>query len=184
VVVKALLEPPELILRGGMRRRLPFAQIEQIVADGDTLRFVVQGESFGLDLGSQLALQWAEALRTPPPTLQKKLGISKDVVVRVLGIVDDEALHSAIAAAEAVAGDGAHLIVARVNSRDELTAALRTAEKSLALGVPIWFVYPKGRGHAISEKDVRSMALATGIVDTKVAAVSAGLTGMRFVKRR
>jgi hypothetical protein len=31
---------------------------------------------------------------------------------------------------------------------------------------------------------VRSTALATGIVDTKVAAVSSALTALRFVKRK
>jgi hypothetical protein len=31
---------------------------------------------------------------------------------------------------------------------------------------------------------VRSTALATGIVDTKVAAVSSTLTGLRFVQRK
>jgi hypothetical protein len=54
----------------------------------------------------------------------------------------------------------------------------------LAARVPIWFIYPKGKGHALSENDVRSAGLAAGIVDTKVAAVSPTLTGLRFVLRR
>lgn len=32
--VKVLLEPPELILRGEMRRRVPFAKMKQVRADG------------------------------------------------------------------------------------------------------------------------------------------------------
>jgi hypothetical protein len=50
--------------------------------------------------------------------------------------------------------------------------------------VPIWFIYPKGRGHALTENDVRATALAAGIVDTKVCAVSPTLTGLRFVRRK
>ncbi|HEY1984306.1 MAG TPA: hypothetical protein VGG85_02800 [Terracidiphilus sp.] len=184
VAVKALIEPPQLILRGGLRRRLPFAQVEQIDAHGDMLHFKSQGESFALQLGNKLARQWARAITAPPPSLAKKLGITNDIVVRMLGAVDDEPLREALATAKAISDQGANLIVARVNARDDLEFSLRTAAQALAAGVPIWFVYPKGRGHALSENDVRSMALANGIVDTKVAAVSPRLTGLRFVKRR
>jgi hypothetical protein len=51
-------------------------------------------------------------------------------------------------------------------------------------GVAIWIAYRKGPGHAISESDVRSAGLATGIVDVKVASVSAQLTTLKFVKRK
>jgi hypothetical protein len=54
----------------------------------------------------------------------------------------------------------------------------------LAEGVPIWFIYRKGPGHALNENLVRSRALDVGIVDTKVSAVSRDLTALRFVKRR
>ena len=33
--VKALLEPPELIVRGEMRRRIPFAKMQKVKADGE-----------------------------------------------------------------------------------------------------------------------------------------------------
>jgi hypothetical protein len=36
----------------------------------------------------------------------------------------------------------------------------------------------------LNESLVRSTALAKGIVDTKVAAVSPALTGLRFIKRK
>jgi hypothetical protein len=76
------------------------------------------------------------------------------------------------------------LILARVDTPGELAAALRKSTDDLNRGVPIWFIYPKGPGHALDEHIVRSTALATGIVDTKVAAVSSALTALRFVKHK
>jgi hypothetical protein len=183
-VVKALIEPPDLILRGEMRRRFSISDLKGIRADDDRLLFAFQGESFALSLGDSLALKWVRALTTPPHGLAKKLGISEDTVVRVIGRVDDDALEAALATAKSVDNKNADLILARVNSPGDLTRALRTAADQLAARIPVWFIYPKGKGHALSESDVRSTALAAGIVDTKVAAVSPILTGLRFVRRR
>jgi hypothetical protein len=102
----------------------------------------------------------------------------------MIGPVDDDAIQTAIAAAKAVASRQADLILARVNTTSELADALRVTAKQLAARVPVWFIYPKGKGHALSENDVRSAGLAAGIVDTKVAAVSPTLTALRFVRRR
>jgi hypothetical protein len=183
-MVKALIEPPELILRGGIRRRFPFSHMEQIRADGQKLCFRFEGESFALCLGSELASKWEKAITTPSPSLAKKLGIGEDTVVWMIGAVDDEALRAALSAAKAVSDERADLILARVNTPDELAHALRAAKRRLTARVPIWLIYPKGKGHALSENEVRSTALAAGIVDTKVAAVSGVLTGLRFVRRR
>jgi hypothetical protein len=182
--VKALIEPPELILRGELRRRLPFSSLQQVRADGDTLCFASGPETFSLAVGSAIAQKWASVLTAPLPTLAKKLGISAGTVVRMIGMLDDEALRTALSAAKAVHDKNPDLILARVNSPAELSAALRGAAKELAARVPIWFIYPKGRGHALTENDVRSTALSAGIVDTKVAAVSPTLTALRFVRRR
>ena len=70
--VKALIEPPELILRGGIRRRVPIAAMKQIKADGGRLHFMFNGEAVALDVGSDVAAKWAKALLTPPPSLAKK----------------------------------------------------------------------------------------------------------------
>jgi len=182
--VKALLEPPELILRGEIRRRLPFSDLKQIRADGEMLRFTCGTDRFALAVGSARAANWAKALTTPLPSLGKKLGISPESVVRMIGAVDDDALGAALASAKAVADKGADLILARVNTSAEVASALCAAAKQIEARVPIWFIYPKGRGRALSEDDVRTLALATGIVDTKVCSVSPTLTALRFVRRR
>ena len=181
--VKALIEPPELILRGGIRRRLSFSGLRDVRADGEMLRLAWGSDRFALAVGAAMAEKWAKALTTPSPTLAKKLGITPQTVVHVIGEVDDESLRSAIGLAGAVRDASPDLILARVNTPDELSHALRKAAKQLAAGVPIWFVYPKGRGRALSENEVRATALAKGIVDTKVCAVSSTLTALRFVRR-
>ena len=181
---KALIEPPELILRGGIRRRVPLAAMKKIRADGDRLHFTFNGEAVSLDLGSELAARWAKALMTPQPSLAKKLGMTGESVVRMIGEIDDKTLEKAISEAKEVTTRRGDLILARVDTPGELTAALKKSAVDLGHGVPIWFIYPKGPGHALNEKIVRSTALAAGIVDTKVAAVSSTLTALRFVKRK
>jgi hypothetical protein len=182
--VKALIEPPELILRGGIRRRLPLAELKNVHADGELLRFDFDRESVSITLGSALAAKWAAAITTPPPSLAKKLGITSETHVRMLGSVDDGALHDALETAKHVSNRIGDLVIARVDTPQDIARSLKAAASELAAGTPIWFVYPKGRGHALSEHDARAMGLAAGLVDTKVAAVSGTLTALRFVKRR
>ena len=50
-------------------------------------------------------------------------------------------------------------------------------------GVALWIVYPKGKGHAVSEAAIRTAARDIGLIDTKVASISAARTGLRFVLR-
>jgi len=182
--VKALLEPPELILRGEMRRRVPFAKMKGVKAKGDLLHFKFEGESVALQLGNAMAAKWADALLKPPPTLAKKLGITPEMTIRMIGPIDDAALKSALAEAKSVSQRKGELILARVDSPADLGTALQEAAVELKAGVPIWFIYRKGPGHPLNENQVRETALATGVVDTKIAAVSAEFSALRFVKRR
>jgi hypothetical protein len=183
--VKALVEPPELILRGGMKLRIPFAEMRQVRAEGELLRFEYRDQNVSLELGAGLAAKWVQYFTATPPTLAMKLGITGGTVVRMVGKVDDDALLAALAVAQSSSGTGpGDLILARVNTPADLDRALKTTADQLDRGVPIWFIYPKGKGHALTENNVRATALATGIVDTKVAAVSPNLTALRFVKRR
>lgn len=182
--VKALIEPPELVLRGEMRRKLPFARMKQVRADGEWLRFTFEDESVALQLGGEMAAKWAKTLLKPPPSLAKKLGITPETTVRMIGTVDDSALKGALAEAKDISDRKGDLILARVNTPADLSAALRKSANQLKSGTPIWFIYRKGPGHPLNENEVRKTALATGIVDTKIAAVSAEFSALRFVKRR
>jgi len=182
--VKALVEPPELILRGEIRRRLPFQELRQVRAEQGALRFKFGREVVALKLGSATAEKWAKVILTPPPSLAKKLGITPESTVRVMGTADDAALETALKEARATARKGADVIVARVNTAAELGRAFKSAAKETSAGVPIWIVYRKGPGHPIGEANVRSAGLAAGIVDVKVASVSPQLTALKFVKRK
>lgn len=182
--VKALLEPPELILRGEIRKRIPYTKMKGVRADGDLLRFTFDGESVALSLGKTMAAKWAEALLKPPPTLAKKLGITADTTVYMIGPRDHDAIETALAEARAVSRRKGDVILARVDTQSDLHSALMKAGDQLSAGVPIWFIYRKGPGHPLNENLVREIALGSGIVDTKVAAVSAEFSALRFVKRR
>lgn len=181
--VKALVEPPNLILRGALRHRIPFTQMHGVKADCEWLRFNLKEDRIALELGSALATKWVDYLTAPPQTLAKKLGITADNAVRMIRDADDEALQQALVTARSSAAP-ADLILARVNTPQELSRTLKTAADQLDRSVPIWLIYRKGKGQALTEDEVRDTALATGIVDTKVAAVSPRLTALRFVKRR
>jgi hypothetical protein len=182
--VKALIEPPDLILRGETRRKVPFSKMKNVKADGDLLQFKFENDSVALELGTTMAAKWADALVKPPPSLAKKLGITSETTVRMIGPVDDPLLKSALAEAKAVSQRKGELILARVDTLADLHAALDKASAQLKAGVPIWFIYRKGPGHPLNENQVRETTLATGIVDTKVASVSAEFSALRFVKRR
>jgi hypothetical protein len=182
--VKALVEPPELILRGEIRRRLPLQELRQVRAEQGALRFKFGGDIVALKLGAATAKRWAKAILKPPPGLAKKLGITPESTVWVIGTVDDAALESALGEAKIVARKGTDVIVARVNTAAELRRAFSSAAKETRAGAPIWIVYRKGPGHPIGEANVRSAGLAAGIVDVKVASVSPQLTALKFVKRK
>jgi hypothetical protein len=114
--VKALVEPPELILRGELRQRVPIAKMQSIKAECDQLRFTVDGDSVALSLGVDLAAKWADALLKPPPTLAKKLGITAETTVWMIGPVDDVALKAALDKAKSISQRQGDLILARVDT--------------------------------------------------------------------
>jgi len=182
--VKALLEPPELILRGEIRKRIPFTKMQGVQADGDLLRFKCDGENVALALGKAMAAKWVVALLKLPPTLAKKLGITPEATICMIGAVDDAALETAMKQARAISKKRGDLILARVDTPADVHSALMKAADQLEAGISIWFIYRKGRGHPLNENLVREIALATGIVDTKVAAVSSEFSALRFVRRR
>jgi hypothetical protein len=182
--VKALVETQELILRGDLRRRIPFTEMKNVKAEADRLSFRVGSDRVNLTVGETVAAKWANIIVTPPPNLAKKLGILSAVTVRTIGKIDDNALRDALVSKHMAMRGKADVILARVNTPDELAGVLNRASELTQAGVPLWIIYRKGRGHAIKESDVRSAGLAAGLVDVKVAAVSAELTGLKFVMRK
>jgi hypothetical protein len=64
--VKALLETSELILRGEIRRRVPFSEIKGVRVQSDCLCFTVGGERVELVLGAVAAAKWAATIACAP----------------------------------------------------------------------------------------------------------------------
>jgi hypothetical protein len=178
--VKALLETNEIILRGEIRRRIPLQKLSNVEVQSDRLCFSVDHEPVQLFLGAIAAESWAKKVKAPPRSLAQKLGITGKTVVRTMGNITDRALLSALDEAARISVRDADLIVACVDTPESLITILRDAHKQLAESVPIWLVYRKGPRHAIDESIIRSHLRASGMMDTKVAAVSTEWTALRF----
>jgi hypothetical protein len=182
--VTALLESTELILRGDISSRIPLSSIKNVRAEDGTLSFSVDDDFFALKLGGDTASKWAKSIANPP-TLAKRLGITADTSVWMLGEADDSALDAALTEAKIVKDFGApdksvDLILARIDTPGDLASALRKSAKPISKGAALWLIYPKGKGHALTEAGVRSAARDIGLIDTKVASVSPTLTALRF----
>lgn len=176
---KVLLEGPELILRGGMRRRVPLTALAEVAVRGDRLVFRAEGDQVELHLGAEVAARWAKAIAKPTPTLASKLGISSTTRLLILGEVLSEELNEVIAQAAVVAKKEPDLTLLCVKERSDLARYSKSATHA-----PIWIVYPKGVGSGLKESELREFFRGHGLVDTKVASVSAKLTALRFNPRK
>jgi len=176
---KVLLETGELILRLGMRRRVPWAEMSAVSARDSKLRFKVGPDLVELNLGPEVAQRWAKVISSPLPTLAHKFGISSTTKLSVIGKVTSEELKAAIAEGALVKEKDADLTLICVNSQLELDRYLvgKTYSK------PLWIIYPKGSTSGVKESAVRTLLRSQGLIDTKVASVSANLTALRFVSR-
>jgi hypothetical protein len=173
-VVKALLEPQELILRGAIRRRFPRSTITALAVDGATLRFLAEDEPVIIYLGEKAAISWAKAIEAAAPTLRSKLGLEK-LKVLFIGNCDDAELQAALDGSLTDDPSAANLIVARIDGAEDLTAA-----QAAAPGLPIWTVFQKGKGCAFGETAIRTAFRNAKYRDTKRCAVSDRLTALRF----
>jgi hypothetical protein len=177
--VKALLESEELILRGDIRLRAPLHALHHVRVESESLCFNLDKGPIRLDLGAATAKSWAKKIKTPPPSLADKLGITGKTV-RTIGPIPDRALDSALNSAASVRAQNPDLIISCVDTPESLAATLRDAKVQLARSIPIWLIYRKGPGHPLNESAIRTTLRAQGLMDTKVASVSAELTALRF----
>jgi hypothetical protein len=176
---KVLLEGPELILRAGIRKRLPLTALADVSVHGEKLVFHAEGDQVELHLGAEAAGRWAEAIAKPKPTLASKLGISSITKLLVLGDVQSEELTEAIAQGIVAGKKEPDLVFIRINERSDLARYNKSA-----IHAPLWIVYPKGSGSGLKESELREFFRGHGLVDTKVASVSAKLTALRFQLRK
>lgn len=176
--VRALLETGELILRGRIRRRYPRAALQKPRVAGDMLCFTADGEAVRLHLGARVAEAWRKAIAAPPPSLRAKLGLDKGAKALRVGACDDDALKAALDGVTVRAIKDADMVVACVESGADLDRAL--AAQAARGELPLWAVYPKGKGAAFGDSQVRAVLRAAGFRDTKACAVSERLTATRY----
>src|ERR1700733_12502884 len=124
--VKALLESRELILRGEIRMTAPLSSLTKVRVESDSLCFNLNKKPVQLHLGAKAAESWAKKIKTPPPTLADKLGITGKIV-RTIGPITDRALDSAISSAAQVGTENPDLILALVDTPEALATTLREA---------------------------------------------------------
>jgi hypothetical protein len=180
--VKALLETTEIIVRGAFRDAAPLAELRNVRADGDTLRFSVRDEDVALVLGAA-APRWAAKIAAPPPSLAVKLGIGATTRLFVTGRIDDPGLATALDAAKRTrAANSADMIVARVDDADALARIAETHRARLERGIPLWVIYTKGKAAPLGETTVRATMRERGLIDLKVASVSPSLTALKFAR--
>ena len=176
--VRALLESGELILRGAIRRRFPRPSIKSVTVKNDTLCFICSGESVRLHLGARAVEAWRKAIATPPPDLRAKLGLGKRARALLVGSFDDDVLANALKGVIVKDGLAAAMLIVCVRGSADLTAA--QAIHAAHPGLFLWTIYPKGRGVAFGEREIRTVLRAAGFRDTKSCAVSSLLTATRY----
>ncbi len=79
------------------------------------------------------------------------------------------------------------VIVAFFDQRSKIERRLPALLRALSVDGSLWIAWPrKAAGHVsdISENDLRTISLPTGLVDTKVAALGEDWSGLKFVWRK
>ena len=180
--VKALLESAEIILRGGIKAKIPRSGIAGVAVSGDDLTLEAGGDPLVLELGAVESGKWAAILLKPPPGLRDKLGLKPGDTAFVIGAIDDETLATALQDAQANTAKGAVMLLAMLRSEDDLKSAFDIA--SAAPSLPLWCVYQKGKSAPIGDATIRTFLRANAYIDSKTASISPTLTATRYAARR
>lgn len=181
-----------LVLAGGAKDKV--APIRREISDA-----VFSGWE-GLPQALRRAIKSVPANPVRPPahmeryagsSLTKKLGITERSVVALLnappkfeeGLVE---IPEGAAIAHALSSRST-LILWFVRSRRELESETPLLAARLPAAAGLWIVHPKRSGGArvdFNQNDVRSVALAAGLVDYKVCSVDSEWSGLKFARRR
>lgn len=179
---KALLETDELIVRGGMRLRIPFGSITSVEARDGELVITHAGGEAALALGPK-AKTWAEKIKNPKSLLDK-LGVKPGMKVAVVNVEDGDFLSQlgerVPKLAESKPGAELDVLFYGVEEKEGLEW-LESLQKAIKKSGAIWVVARKGKGTPVTESDVMVGGKAAGLVDVKVAAFSATHTAHRMV---
>ncbi len=179
---KALLETNEIIFRGDLRLKIPFASLTSVEARDGGLHLAWPDGSAVLELGEQ-ARKWAHKILHPKSTAEK-LSIKPGLVISAIAMGDSDFVNDLLAQSKSFSASkvlkNSDLIFFAANKAAELARARKLAP-SLASAGALWIVYPKGR-QEITELQVLGAGKAAGLVDVKVVGFSATHTALKFVR--
>lgn len=179
---KAILETDEILFRGDLRLRIPFASLKSVAAKDGELDLTWPNNSVVLELGEQ-AEKWAHAI-LHPKSVAEKLGVKPGSRISLFRLPSPELLQDARKSSAAFAEDKPLRDSDVIFLGAETAADLARAKKlipSLATSGAIWIVYPKGRKE-ITELQVLAAGRIAGLVDIKVVGYSATHTALKFVR--
>ncbi|MGO9516834.1 MAG: hypothetical protein ACLPND_07310 [Candidatus Korobacteraceae bacterium] len=178
---KALLETNEIIFRGDLRLKIPFASLKSVVARDGELHLKWGNESAVFNLGDQ-AEKWAYKILHPKSTADK-LGIKPGLTISAIAMSDDDVVRNLRTQAKSFSDArtlrNSDLIFLGANKTADLARVERLIQSLIRNGA-LWIVYPKGRPE-ITELHVLSAGRAAGLVDVKVVSFSATHTALKFV---
>lgn len=174
---KALIETDEIVVRGGLRAKIPFREMQDVAADGGVLQFRWNDRKVRIHAGKDAA-KWAEKIRNPK-SVAAKLGIKPGQRITIAGKIDETFLDNVdVDVSRRPRKDSDVIFLAANASRDlERLAELR---KSLAPAGALWVIRPKGGG-AITEAQTMAAGKAAGLGDVKVVRFSETHTAEKFV---
>ena len=178
---KALLETEEIILRGDVRLKIPFASIRSLSARDGTL-VVKHGKSdeVRLELGAH-AEKWKQKIENPKSRVEK-LDVKKGHRVALVA-VDDASLEKELR------DRGAQIVPAKkevdvlflgLSSESDLKK-LSSMVKVIARDGALWTIRAKGKDAPVSETKAMAAGKAAGLVDVKVAKLSETHTAAKWV---
>jgi len=183
VNVRADFASDHVTFSGGRRGEVPYSAIEVVGTARGVLRLRVDGSPMEFPLGNA-AERVANKIRKPP-ALADKLGVKPGLKVAAVDVPRDllKALKEAAGqVADSPPAAGADLVFVGVSDVEGLEALEGLSQRLTPTG-HLWVVYPKARND-IRETHVREAGRALGLVDTKVARVSATHTALRFSHSR
>jgi hypothetical protein len=176
-----LLETEEVIIRGALRARIPFASVAAAQVEGGRLILAHAGQRTILHLGSD-APRWAQRILNPKSRIEK-LGVKPGMLVSALGLPDRPF-------EEELAKVGVTLCWGRVRKHSDLifigvekphdVTRLGRALSSLKPDGAIWAVHRKGK-EGVQDTVIFSSGAALGLVSTKVVKFSETHTAEKLV---
>jgi hypothetical protein len=177
---KALIETDELIVRGALKARIPFAEIKELRGDDGVLSFRWKDLDVRIHAGREAA-KWAEKIRNPKSVLDK-LGVRSGQKVSVIGAVEPDFVDQLAAKGADVSRrlrNESDLIFLAADARSDLDR-LTELRRALTAAGAVWVLRPKGRSE-ITERDVMDYAKRAGLVDVKVVRFSVTHTAEKLV---